>query len=218
MVSMSGISLEGKSRKTFWEIHRSPNNGANQRHHSGERPAAILISSSRTSKWFSTLHSAVRTARAHIHGPTLTERVGDWAGETWSQDPTCSAKAPTCQEYVQNNPQAFTEAYWRINALKVYSKDDSGDSEQSSQPIEPVPADQPEQPVEPVATEQPQEPVQVITQVVQGPAVTMTIYARSPAPTPGSADAPVERKRDARRARPRRHLAEHVRSAAGQRL
>ncbi len=152
--------------------------------------------------------------------------TGDWAGQTWSQDPTCSAKAPTCQEYVQNNPQAFSEAYWKINALKVYSKDSSEDQEQSSQPVEPVPAEQ---------------AVQVITQVVQGPAVTMTIYERSPAPTPGSAEAPVELiKKDAlfdaqrgdpagsgfeavlgrrRRSspRPRRHLAEHVRSAAGQR-
>lgn len=169
----------------------------------------------------------------------LTRCTGDWAGQTWSQDPTCSAKAPTCQEYVQNNPQAFAEAYWKVNALKVYSKDGSEDQEQSSQPAEPVPAEVPQQPVEPVPAEQPQQAVQLITQVVQGPAVTMTIYERSPAPTPGSAEAPVElMKKDAlveaqrgdpagsgseavlgrrRSSRPRRHLAEHVRSAAGQR-
>ncbi|KAL8920960.1 MAG: hypothetical protein Q9208_005986 [Pyrenodesmia sp. 3 TL-2023] len=156
-----------------------------------------------------------------------TTFCGDWAGKEWFQDPTCSAKAATCEEYVQNNPQAFTEAYWKINALKVYSKADSRDSEQSSQPIEPAPA------------EQPQEPVQVITEVIQGPPVTMTIYARSPAPTPDGAEAAMEiRKRNAqpgvqreapagsgpeavlgrrRNPRPRRHLAEHVRSAAGQR-
>ncbi|KAL8901680.1 MAG: hypothetical protein Q9207_005081 [Kuettlingeria erythrocarpa] len=166
-----------------------------------------------------------------------TTFCGDWAGQTWSQDPKCSAKASTCQEYVQNNPRAFTEAYWKINALKVYSKDGSEDQEQSSQPVEPLPAEEPQQPVEPVPAEQPRQAVQVITQVVQGPAVTMTIYQRSPTPTPAIVEAPVElMRKDAlfeaqrgdpagsselgrrrrSRPRPRRHLAEHVRSAAGQ--
>lgn len=46
---------------------------------------------------------------------------GDWAGQVWSQDSTCSSKAATCQDYVQNNPSAFSQAYWTINSLKVYS-------------------------------------------------------------------------------------------------
>ncbi|TKA82877.1 hypothetical protein B0A55_00955 [Friedmanniomyces simplex] len=46
---------------------------------------------------------------------------GDWAGEVWSSDSTCSAKASTCNDYVQNNPAAFTDAYWSINSLRVYS-------------------------------------------------------------------------------------------------
>lgn len=49
-----------------------------------------------------------------------TALCGDWAGGVWSQDSTCSAKASTCQEFVQNNPTAFQDAYWEISSLKVY--------------------------------------------------------------------------------------------------
>ncbi|KAL8671907.1 MAG: hypothetical protein Q9168_003618 [Polycauliona sp. 1 TL-2023] len=49
-----------------------------------------------------------------------TTFCGDWAGGVWSQDSTCSAQAATCQQYVQNHPQAFADAYWTINSLKVY--------------------------------------------------------------------------------------------------
>ncbi|KAI4271340.1 MAG: hypothetical protein LQ337_006086 [Flavoplaca oasis] len=49
-----------------------------------------------------------------------TTFCGDWAGGVWSQDGTCSAQAGTCQEYVQNHPEAYADAYWTINSLKVY--------------------------------------------------------------------------------------------------
>lgn len=44
---------------------------------------------------------------------------GDWAGKTWSSS-SCASKANTCDEFVENNPAAFEEAYWSVNALKVY--------------------------------------------------------------------------------------------------
>ncbi|KAF3015653.1 hypothetical protein E8E14_011998 [Neopestalotiopsis sp. 37M] len=46
---------------------------------------------------------------------------GDWAGEVWSTDDTCSTLADTCQDYVSANPGDFQEAYWLINSVKVYS-------------------------------------------------------------------------------------------------
>ena len=52
-----------------------------------------------------------------------TTFCGDWAGNVWSSDGTCSALASTCQDYVQNNPNAFQDAYWAINSLKVYTQD-----------------------------------------------------------------------------------------------
>ncbi|KAJ9270158.1 CAZyme family GH16 [Paecilomyces variotii] len=49
-----------------------------------------------------------------------TTFCGDWAGAVWSSDSTCSALASSCQDYVQNNPTAFKDAYWEINSLNVY--------------------------------------------------------------------------------------------------
>lgn len=49
-----------------------------------------------------------------------TAFCGDWAGNAWDTTGSCGQKAPTCDEYVQNNPEAFKDAYWTINALKVY--------------------------------------------------------------------------------------------------
>jgi hypothetical protein len=46
---------------------------------------------------------------------------GDWAGNVWSSS-SCASKASTCNSYVQNNPSAFTDTYWRINSLKVYQE------------------------------------------------------------------------------------------------
>ncbi|KAL8662680.1 MAG: hypothetical protein Q9168_008217 [Polycauliona sp. 1 TL-2023] len=53
-----------------------------------------------------------------------TTFCGVWAGKVWADDPQCSSLAPTCQEYVQKNPKAFADAYWTINALKVYTNGD----------------------------------------------------------------------------------------------
>ncbi|KAF2634919.1 hypothetical protein P280DRAFT_554148 [Massarina eburnea CBS 473.64] len=48
-----------------------------------------------------------------------TTFCGDWAGNTWSTS-SCKSKAATCNAFVQNNPSSFKNAYWNINALKVY--------------------------------------------------------------------------------------------------
>jgi hypothetical protein len=49
-----------------------------------------------------------------------TTFCGDWAGSVWSGDAVCASEAPSCQSFVQNNPSAFTDAYWLVNSLKVY--------------------------------------------------------------------------------------------------
>ncbi|KAL8958245.1 MAG: hypothetical protein Q9193_004663 [Seirophora villosa] len=52
-----------------------------------------------------------------------TAFCGDWAGDAsvWDKS-TCKAKAPTCKEYVQHNPEAFKDAYWMIRSVKVYQE------------------------------------------------------------------------------------------------
>jgi len=48
-----------------------------------------------------------------------TDFCGDWAGSSFQWD--CPDIWPTtCVQYVQNNPSAFSEAYWTINYVRVY--------------------------------------------------------------------------------------------------
>ncbi|RDL31760.1 uncharacterized protein BP5553_09162 [Venustampulla echinocandica] len=49
-----------------------------------------------------------------------TTFCGDWAGNTWNADDTCSDQASTCSGYVAANPRAFRDAYWSINSVEVY--------------------------------------------------------------------------------------------------
>lgn len=46
---------------------------------------------------------------------------GEWAGQSaiWGSG-TCASLAPTCNEYVAHNPEAFVDAFWLINSVKVY--------------------------------------------------------------------------------------------------
>ncbi|THH00761.1 hypothetical protein EW026_g1828 [Hermanssonia centrifuga] len=43
---------------------------------------------------------------------------GDWAGADYPNSPGCSGD---CVDFVNNNPDEFTEAYWEINSLRVYT-------------------------------------------------------------------------------------------------
>ncbi|KIX92161.1 uncharacterized protein Z520_12154 [Fonsecaea multimorphosa CBS 102226] len=65
-----------------------------------------------------------------------TTFCGDWAGNVWTSDPVCGSKAATCNDFVQNNPSAFQDAYWSVNSLKVFQ---SSGAENSSIPTAPFP-------------------------------------------------------------------------------
>ncbi|KAN0099863.1 glycoside hydrolase family 16 protein [Hyaloscypha variabilis] len=45
---------------------------------------------------------------------------GDWAGQLWDSSPCYSVFGGTCDEFVNANPSAFSQAYWLLNSLKVY--------------------------------------------------------------------------------------------------
>ncbi|KAK1967352.1 WSC-domain-containing protein [Colletotrichum sublineola] len=50
-----------------------------------------------------------------------TNFCGDYAATIWGRDgDTCDQRAPTCVEYVANNPGAFSNAYWEVNYIDVY--------------------------------------------------------------------------------------------------
>jgi hypothetical protein len=68
-----------------------------------------------------------------------TTFCGQWAGSSsvWNSG-SCGKKAATCEEWVQNNPEAFAEAYWEVNALKVYQ--DNGDASAPAPAASSIPA------------------------------------------------------------------------------
>ncbi|RKU40246.1 hypothetical protein DL546_002034 [Coniochaeta pulveracea] len=47
---------------------------------------------------------------------------GDWAGNVFDSDPTCKSTNLSCNDYVGQNPEAFVEAYWLINSVKVFQQ------------------------------------------------------------------------------------------------
>ncbi|RGP78569.1 glycoside hydrolase family 16 [Fusarium longipes] len=47
---------------------------------------------------------------------------GDYGEGTWASSEVCRALAPTCREYVANNPTAFTEAYFDVSYIDVYTR------------------------------------------------------------------------------------------------
>ena len=48
-----------------------------------------------------------------------TTFCGQWAGQVWNSG-SCASLASTCEEYVSQNPSAFSDAYWVVNSVKVY--------------------------------------------------------------------------------------------------
>ncbi|KAE8210777.1 hypothetical protein CF327_g5395 [Tilletia walkeri] len=50
---------------------------------------------------------------------------GQWAGAVWSSDPVCSRLAPTCDEYVRNNPHAFDNASFEFDYIRLYGSQNS---------------------------------------------------------------------------------------------
>lgn len=69
-----------------------------------------------------------------------TDLCGDWAGDVWSDDATCSAKATTCASYVLQNADDFADAYWLINSISVYQQSSSSKRDASLQTsVRPLP-------------------------------------------------------------------------------
>ncbi|KAJ3497009.1 hypothetical protein NLG97_g2225 [Lecanicillium saksenae] len=48
-----------------------------------------------------------------------TTFCGDWAGSVWQNNGECQALG-SCKDYVASNPEAFAQAYWSVNSVKVY--------------------------------------------------------------------------------------------------
>lgn len=89
-------------------------------------PADISNGTPDPSSWDQPIAQYIPSCSVSDHFQSLaivinTDFCGDWAGNVWGSDATCSAKADTCKDYVVNNPGDFADAYWTFNSLKVYS-------------------------------------------------------------------------------------------------
>jgi len=129
-----------------------------------------------------------------------TTFCGQWAGQAgvWGSDPVCSSKAATCNDYVQNNPSAFAQAYWEVNSIKVYqqsggfigttpqSASSAAPPAASSSSKVPVPAAAPSSvvPVPPVASKP------VVQPAASSPSPSPSPEVPAPAATSGAAPAP----------------------------
>lgn len=116
-----------------------------------------------------------------------TTFCGDWAGNTWSSS-SCASKAPTCNDYVRDNPDAFKNAFWSVNALKVYQQGDAPTQQnppaESSAPVEQQPSAT-DAPV-PSATDAP-----VDSPVSSEAPVDAPVSSEAPVDAPISSDAPL---------------------------
>ncbi|KAL8949147.1 MAG: hypothetical protein Q9222_004728 [Ikaeria aurantiellina] len=110
----------------------------------GQEPKDILGESPDPTKWSNPISQFQGGSNCDIDSHFKDQNIvfdttfcGDWAGKDWPKDNVCSTKASSCEDYVKNNPHAFSEAYWTINALKVYSTDGLSSNDSSSSPPNP---------------------------------------------------------------------------------
>lgn len=123
-----------------------------------------------------------------------TTFCGFWAGGVWEKG-GCAKKTgvATCEEFVRDNPEAFKDAFWTVNALKVYQDNGKGEAPAPSNSGYPVvsssvelPSAVPTETAIPIPSEKP-EPTATSTKVitVQLPVSSMT-YAPLPTPINGT--------------------------------
>ncbi|KAL8732623.1 MAG: hypothetical protein Q9166_002598 [cf. Caloplaca sp. 2 TL-2023] len=146
----------------------------------GQEPQDILGGSPDPTKWAKPISIFQGGSNCNIDSHFKDQQIvfdttfcGDWAGQVWEKDNVCGAKAPTCEEYVKNNPKAFEEAYWTINALRVYEFDVSSNPSQEPEPSSPIATSVPQQPLETALSQSLQQPsptsIAVTATIVQQP-------------------------------------------------
>jgi hypothetical protein len=84
---------------------------------------AISPRDSKATTSFSTPTSveAVSTLKIAVGTHSLTSTG---ASIEFLKDETCASLADTCDAWVANNPDAFEDAYWLVNSVKIYARND----------------------------------------------------------------------------------------------
>ncbi|CAE7678013.1 unnamed protein product [Symbiodinium sp. CCMP2456] len=97
---------------------------------SGKEPIDLLVRGPQPDMWgtpnsYFTLNERWCTAD-HFKNMRMvfdTTFCGDYAGSTFK--PMCPWLQTSCEDYVRNNPEAFSDAFWSIKTLDVYQKVDA---------------------------------------------------------------------------------------------
>ena len=116
-----------------------------------------------------------------------TTFCGAWSGEAWKGSSCAQAHGGDCNAFVRDNPQAFKEAFWSVNSLKVYQ--DKGPSpNRAAQPAQ-APPKSPE-PAKPSVVASP--PAQTVAAADPTTSFVATVYVTAaPTPTPAQQKAQV---------------------------
>lgn len=91
-------------------------------------PSDILAGHPNPTSWgkpYALFQFGSNCSPSHFSGQNLVIDItfcGSWAGDAlvWNNSIGCSQYTSGCQDFVQNNPSAFSEAYWYFNSIKVY--------------------------------------------------------------------------------------------------
>ena len=91
-------------------------------------PADIMAGQPTSSAAWGTPHASFETGGdmdSHFQNMQIiidTTFCGSWAGAVWNTSSACSSLAPTCEQYIAQNGDALTDAYWAINKLQIYQQ------------------------------------------------------------------------------------------------
>lgn len=158
----------------------------------GSAPADINSDSPNPSNWGNPVGTFQGGSSCTIDDHFMNHNIvfdttfcGDWAGGVWSQDGSCASQANSCQDYVQNNPGAYSEAYWTVNSLKVYTTDGQSSPAPANVDAAPVvaPSSVAVQSPSPSPTSQPLTPPLPSAPVAPKPAPAPVAPKQAPAPS-----------------------------------
>ncbi|KAL2269221.1 hypothetical protein VTJ83DRAFT_4067 [Remersonia thermophila] len=134
-------------------------------------PANVLSDSPDPSQWGKPSFSAggnmcnVEKAFKDMRIVLNINFCGDAAANNWGECATVTGEA-TCKDYVQNNPQAYVDTYWKVKSIKVFELEDvqpPTTTEPSAEPTEPSTTEPTVEPTELSTTESTTEPTEPST-------------------------------------------------------
>lgn len=106
-----------RARVWFWPNAQVPADARSDSPSPNGWAAASVVADFQTANGGCDVASNFHTQSVIINIDFCGSGVGQ---EWWDSNADCVRAAPTCEEYVAENPAAFSEAYWLINSVKLF--------------------------------------------------------------------------------------------------